>query len=68
MLEIALTIGLVVGMARLAAADDRSPILWGVITLSLCALALFIPFPFFRMLIVAVVVFLAMIVAKVMTK
>lgn len=68
MFEIILTIGLVAGMAKLAAADDRSPLLWGGITLGLCALALFIPFPFFRMLLVAIFVFVAMILAKVITK
>ena len=68
MFEIALGVGLVVVMARLAAADDRSPLLWGAITFGLCALSLFIPFPFFRMLIVAVVVFVAMIAAKVVSK
>jgi len=66
--EIALGIALCVAMGKLASADGRNGVLWGLITFVLCAASLLIPIPFFRMIIAAVVVFIAMIAAKVIAK
>ena len=51
MLEIALLIGAVIIMAKIASAEDRSAFLWGLITLVICGVSLIIPLPFIRILI-----------------
>lgn len=64
MLEILLVVAAVVAMGKIAAADDRSAMLWGAITLLTCFASVVIPLPFVRVVIACVVVFIAMIVAK----
>jgi hypothetical protein len=64
MFEIGLAIAVTAAMAKIADADGRSAITWGVITFVLCLASLAIPLPFLRILMAAVVAFVAMMVAK----
>jgi hypothetical protein len=49
-MEIIIAIAGVVLMVRVARMEDRSPLLWGILTFCLCAAALFVPYPFLRTL------------------
>ena len=64
MFELFLALGVCVLITKMANIDGRSGIIWGSITLALCVVALVIPLPFLRFLIVGVAVFTAMIVTK----
>jgi hypothetical protein len=64
MLELALIGGVVAIMAKIANYDDRSAILWGVITAVLCVASLLIPLPLARVLIAGLVAFVLMLVTK----
>lgn len=64
MFEIGLVIAACVGMSRIADAEGRSGILWGVLTLGLCLASLLIPLPFLRVLLAGVIAFVALMVAK----
>ncbi len=65
MLEIPLGIAACFAMAKIADADDESGSLWGAVTFLLCLVGVvFIPFPFLRILVAAVLTFVLMIVAR----
>jgi hypothetical protein len=64
MFEIALLITACVAMGKIADADGRSAIVWGIITLAIGLASLAIPLPFLRVLIGAFVAFIALMVAK----
>jgi hypothetical protein len=64
MIEIFLAIAASVAMGKIADADGRSPIVWGIITLATCAGSFAIPLPFLRILLAFIVAFVAMMVAK----
>ena len=64
MLEIGLIIAACVGMAKIADADGRSSMTWGIITLGICMASLLIPLPFLRVLLGLVTAFIAMMIAK----
>jgi hypothetical protein len=64
MLEIGLLVAACVAMGKIADADGRSAMVWGLITLGLCAASLLIPLPMLRILIAAVVSFVLLMVAK----
>lgn len=64
MIEIGLGIAACVIMAKIASADDESPLIWGLATFGLCFLSLFIPLPFLRILLAWVASFVLMIVVK----
>ncbi len=64
MLEIGLVIAACGAMAKIADADGRSGMIWGVITLVLCLASLAIPLPYLRVLLGCVLAFVAMMVAK----
>jgi hypothetical protein len=65
MLELGLLIGVVVLLGKIAEHEDRSPVVWGGLTLLLCIASLFVvPLPFGRMLIAGVAAFVAMTVAR----
>jgi hypothetical protein len=66
MLEIIMVVALIVLMAKIASIDQRSPLIWGAVTLVFCGASLVIPIPYLRILIAGAVVFVAMIVAKVL--
>jgi hypothetical protein len=57
MLEIALLIGAVILMAKVASTEERSPIMWGFITFGLCVVSLLIPIPFLRILLALIISF-----------
>lgn len=64
MFEIILAIGACVVIGKVASADGRSAIVWGLVTAGLCAASLVIPIPFLRILIAFGMAFVAMIVVK----
>ncbi len=64
MFEIGLAVAACVAMGKIADADGRSAITWGAITLGLCVASIFIPLPFLRILLAAVVAFILLMVAK----
>ncbi len=65
MLELILLVVLVLTMGKIADAENRSPLVWGGLTLVAGIGSLFlVPLPFGRMLIAGAVVFAGMIVAK----
>jgi hypothetical protein len=64
MLEIALAVGACVVIGKVASADGRSAIVWGLITAGICFLSLLIPIPFLRVLIAFGVAFGVMIAVK----
>ena len=64
MVEIALAIGACGAMAKIADADGRSSIVWGLITLGLCLASGPIPLRFLRILLAFIVAFILMMVAK----
>jgi hypothetical protein len=64
MVEIALAIAACGAMAKIADADGRSSIVWGIITLGLCLASGPIPLPFLRILLAFIVAFILMMVAK----
>ena len=63
-LECVLIIALIVFMARLAGQENRSGLLWGLVTFALCFLCSLIPLPFVRVLIAGAISFGAMFAAK----
>ncbi len=63
-IEIALAIAACGAMAKIADADGRSSIIWGVITFVICAASFAIPLPFLRVLLAFIVAFALMMVAK----
>ena len=68
MLEIFVCIATIVAMAKIASADDQSPLLWGLITFALvAACVVLIPLPFIRVGIAFVVAIAAMITYKVVS-
>lgn len=60
-LELVMIIALIVLFARMAAMDDNSPVIWGVVTGVVCVGVAFIPLPVLRIGIAGVVVFSMMI-------
>jgi uncharacterized membrane protein YgdD (TMEM256/DUF423 family) len=65
MLELLLLVALVIAMGKVADAENRSPMLWGGLTLLVGIASFFVvPIPFARLLIVGVVMFAGMMVAK----
>lgn len=64
MIEIGLVIATCAAMWKIADADGRSAIVWGIITLGLCLASLAIPLPGLRVLLAGVIAFVAMMVAK----
>lgn len=64
MLEIALGIAVTVMMGKVAAADDQSAIVWAAVTFLLCYASLYLPLPFFRMLVAGFCSFVLMIAYK----
>ncbi len=65
MIELALIAAACVGMGKLADAEGRSSLLWGLLTLGLClGASALIPLPLLRILIAVVVAFIIMMVAK----
>jgi hypothetical protein len=65
MVEIALAIAACGAMAKIADADGRSSIVWGIIKFVICAASFAIPLPFLRVLLAFIVAFIVMMVAKV---
>ena len=59
---------LCVVMYMIADIEERSPLLWGVITFVLCLLSLLIPIPFARILLAGVVAIAGMMACKMMRK
>ena len=65
-MELVVAILAIVAMAKIASADDQSPIIWGSVTLLLLGACIaLIPLPFIRVGIAAVAAFVAMIGYKV---
>ena len=64
-MEIIMAIAGVVLMVRVARMEDRSPLLWGILTFCLCAGALFAPYPFLRIVGAISLAFAAMMIAKI---
>jgi hypothetical protein len=64
MFEIILAIGACVVVGKIASADGRSALIWGLITAGICCASLVIPIPFLRILIAFGVAFGAMIAVK----
>jgi hypothetical protein len=64
MFEIGLAVAACVAMGKIADADGRSAIVWGLSTLGLCLASVLIPLPFLRILLAALVAFIALMVAK----
>ncbi|MEQ8850891.1 MAG: hypothetical protein RIB32_03815 [Phycisphaerales bacterium] len=69
MIEILLAVGACIAIGRIAYHEDQSGIIWGLITAAIClgSLAL-IPIPFGRVVIAAVLAFVAMTVYKIVRK
>ena len=67
MLELVVGIMAVAAVAKVAAADNQSPILWGSLTLALVVGCMFIPMPFLRVGLAFVLALGAMIGYKVAT-
>jgi hypothetical protein len=62
MVEISLVIILIVAIAKIAIADDKSPIIWGSVALGMCVLCVnLIHFPYARILLSGFLTFGAMI-------
>jgi hypothetical protein len=65
MIELALVAAACVGMGKIADAEGRSSLMWGILTLGLClAASVVIPLPLLRILIAGVAAFIIMMVAK----
>ena len=64
MFEIALAVGACVVSGKIASADGRSALVWGLVTAGICVLSLAIPIPFLRILIAFGVAFGVMIAVK----
>jgi hypothetical protein len=64
MVEIVLVIATCGAMAKIADADGRSSVVWGMITLAICAASFAIPLPFLRVLLAFIAAFVVMMVAK----
>jgi hypothetical protein len=67
MLELIVGLLAVIAMAKVASADNQSPIIWGSVTLLLVIGCLFIPMPFLRVGLAFALAFVAMIGFKVAT-
>ena len=68
MFELILAIAACVAMAKIASADNKSPIIWAVATFALCVLSILIPLPYVRVLIAFIVAFVAMIASNALSK
>jgi len=68
MFEIILGIVICVFMAKIASADEHSPMIWFGVTFILCVGAVFIPLPYLRFLIAGVVSFGLMLGYKMLVK
>ena len=67
MFELILIAMMVVAIIKIASTDDQSPFVWGGVALLLgIACCMFVPFPFFRVLLAGLLTFGAMIGYKVM--
>jgi hypothetical protein len=65
MIELLIIIALIVGISRMAEADNMSGVKWGAITMLACIVAVaIIPLPFIRVLIAGVGVFAGMVAVK----
>jgi hypothetical protein len=64
MFEVVLVIATCGVMARIAIADERSSILWGLVTLVICIASFGIPVPYLRILLAFIASFIIMMVAK----
>jgi hypothetical protein len=64
MFEIGLMIAACVGVGRLADAEGRSAIVWGVITLGIGLACSLIPLPFLRVLLASIIAVGILMVAK----
>ncbi len=60
MIEIIAIIAVSILMAKVASNSNLNGVLWGIGTLVLCILSLFIPVPFGRVLIAAIIAFAVM--------
>ena len=66
MLELVILVAVCVRMAKIAVSSDESGPAWGGITAAICVVCLFlIPWPFARILLAAVIAFIALTVKKV---
>lgn len=64
MVEIGLAIAAGFGIGKIADAEGRSALVWGLITFGLCAASLIIPLPFLRILLAAVLAFIGLMIAR----
>jgi hypothetical protein len=64
MFEGALLVTACIAMGKIADAEGRSAVVWGIITLVFCLASLAIPLPFVRILLAVLVAFIALMVAK----
>ena len=66
MLELVMLLATVVAMVKIADHEDRSPIIWGALTIAIGVGAIMIlPWPFLRMMLVLIFCFGLMAVAKI---
>jgi succinate-acetate transporter protein len=63
-MEYLLGICAVIAMAKVADADGRSGLVWGIITVFIVVGCFFIPLPFLRVLIALIIAFVALMVRK----
>ena len=68
MMEWLMIVGMCVFMARVADAENRSGLLWGLLTFVLCLLCLGIPLAFLRVIIAGAVSFGVMFAHKLITE
>jgi hypothetical protein len=64
MFEIAMIIAAIVLMVKVADAENRSGLLWGCATRGIAFVSLFLPWPYLRVFLAAVVAFAAMMVVN----
>lgn len=64
MFELVIAIAGCVAMGKIADADGRSALRWGLITAGFCFVAFAIPWPFLRIILACFLAFVAMMVAK----
>jgi len=68
MLELILGIGVCVVMAKIAANDNLSGVIWFCVTFAFCVAAMFVPLFYIRFLIAGVLSLITMILYKVLAK
>lgn len=68
MIELFVMLMSILGMAKVAAMEGRSGLLWGSITGVLCLGSMLIPLPFIRVLAAAVVAYVIMFAIQVASK